>query len=55
MLDWFALLVMRFWPFEVSLHPEFIEFVLRNRGVGLEDDTVVVFSLALDVQKDLQR
>lgn len=53
--DWFALLVMCSWPGQASLHPEFIKLVLRDSGIGLEDDTVVILGFALDIQKDLER
>jgi hypothetical protein len=55
MLNGFALLVLCSWPSQASLYPEFIKLVLGNSGVGLEDDTVVVLGLALDIQKDLER
>ena len=51
----FALLVMCSWPSQASLYPEFIKLVLGNSGVGLEDNTVVIFGFALDIQKDLER
>ena len=53
--DWFALLVMCSWPGQASLHPEFIKLVLRDSGIGLEDDTVVILGLTLDIQEDLER
>ena len=55
MFDWFALLVMCDWPVETSLHPELVELVLRNSGIGLEYNTVVILCLTLDIQKDLER
>jgi hypothetical protein len=55
MFNGFALLVLCSWPSQASLYPEFIKLVLRDSGIGLENDTVVVLGLTLDIQKDLER
>jgi hypothetical protein len=52
--DWLALLILCSWPSQASLYPEFIKLVLGNSGIGLENDTVVVLGLTLDIQKDLE-
>jgi hypothetical protein len=53
--DGFTLIVIDIWPIQSALDLKLVELVLGNRSVGLENDTVIVFGLASDVQEYLER